>query len=601
MIASRYALAERIGQGGAGEVYRAFDTRLQRLVAVKVLHGTDTGVDSHSGSEAGSVPPTEAAVESGGASSEGAASGSRRRSSLCWKKDEAAAAAQEQTPPLPEESAAPDMVFASDPVPPSSTGLHRFEAEARAVARLQHEGIVRVLDSGVDRGRPFLVMELVEGPTLAELVRRGSVPLEARVRAVAEAGEAVAYAHLQGVLHRDLKPANVLIDRDGRARVVDFGLALDRSRETRITRTGELLGTPAYLAPESARGESTDERTDVYGLGATLYEAVCGRPPFRGRAAWEVLRAVLEENPEPPRQVDPKTPWDLQAVILKALEKSANHRYGSAREFARDLRRFLAGDPVVARRVKLGTRTRWYIRQYRKSLFWVALAVVFGLGLLARQTGFEVEQSLRARAEEILARVNARSTLDEEIALAERSLEMDSSFHRARVALGRACIRKARRAAREGDAANRAKAFERGLSEFAEAAADARRPIAALAFSLHGQAIDELAPERVEDARKSYEAAASYRLFDTPPVVFARARLRELDGESIEALALYDALLTDDPYFEVAFVRRSRLRLEQGDAEGALVDAVRALELRPEDAGALAARAAARARLGKFD
>lgn len=171
------------------------------------------------------------------------------------------------------------------------------------------------------------------------------------VRSVAEA---IHYAHQQGVLHRDLKPSNVLIDTDDQPRVTDFGLAKVAHDDSGLTLSGQVMGTPSYMAPEQAQGhgDKANARTDVYGLGALLYELLTGHPPFKSESPLATLKLVIEAEPVPPRQVNPKVPLDLETICLKCLRKNPARRYGNAQELAEDLRRYLAHEPIDHLRVR---------------------------------------------------------------------------------------------------------------------------------------------------------------------------------------------------------------------------------------------------------
>ncbi len=221
----------------------------------------------------------------------------------------------------------------------------RLAREAQAVARLRHPGIVTVHAVGrTEDGHPWFAMELVDGRSLGDLVRDGALEAATAVEIVRDVALALDHAHVAGVIHRDLKPDNVLIEAvSGRARLTDFGLAHDESAKEQLTRTGELLGTPAYMAPEQADGNGArGPVVDVYGLGAILYHALVGRAPFAGSGPMEILRKVLFDRPTPPRELDSTIPPDLERVALRCLEKDPAHRYPSARAVADALDRILA-------------------------------------------------------------------------------------------------------------------------------------------------------------------------------------------------------------------------------------------------------------------
>jgi serine/threonine-protein kinase len=227
--------------------------------------------------------------------------------------------------------------------------LARFRREAEAAGRLTHDNIVTVYEVGEHAGRPFYSMRYIEGRTLKELARDGPLPAGRAAELMEAVARAAAHAHGCGFVHRDLTPRNVLVDATGRPFVVDFGLVKCLEDPAGGTQAGDALGTPSYMAPEQVRDASTvGPAADVYGLGATLYEMLTGRPPFQAATRAETLMQVLERSPVPPRAVNASVPADLEAVCLKCLEKAPADR-PSAAELADDLRRFRNGEPVKAR------------------------------------------------------------------------------------------------------------------------------------------------------------------------------------------------------------------------------------------------------------
>jgi tetratricopeptide (TPR) repeat protein len=294
-----FEIREVLGRGAFGVVYRAIDTELNRVVAIKLAYSEETETDP-----------------------------------------------------------------AAD----------RFLREARHASRLHHPGIVSVHQVGRADGRSYMVCEYVDGITLRDRIARGPLPAAEAARLVAQIADALDHAHSLGVIHRDIKPSNILIDREGRPRVADFGLARQTSAEATLRNDGNPLGTPAYMSPEQARGEGqrVDVRSDVYSLGVVLYEMLTALVPFRGSPRM-VLAQVLDDDPRPPRRLVEAVPRDLETTCLKAMSKSPSDRYASAAAFAEDLRRFLDSKPVHAR--PLGPARRLW-RHCRRRPVVAALAVL---------------------------------------------------------------------------------------------------------------------------------------------------------------------------------------------------------------------------------
>jgi serine/threonine protein kinase len=242
------------------------------------------------------------------------------------------------------------MILAGQLASPAE--VQRFYTEAEAAAQLDHPNIVAIHEVGQHDGQHYFSMDYVDGKNLSQVVAGKPLPSIKAAAYVKAMAEAVHHAHLRGVLHRDLKPSNVLIDGSDQPRITDFGLARQMHDRAGITKTGVALGTPSYMPPEQAAGKRGEmgPASDVYSLGAILYELLTGRPPFKAASPMDTILQVLEQEPVSPRKLNPLTPPDLETICQKCLEKSPLKRYHSARELAEELGRFLNHEPILARR-----------------------------------------------------------------------------------------------------------------------------------------------------------------------------------------------------------------------------------------------------------
>jgi|TARA_Y100000385_G_scaffold136854_1_gene142198 serine/threonine-protein kinase len=233
----------------------------------------------------------------------------------------------------------------------SQADLTRFRSEAEAAAQLDHPGIVSIFEVGEYKGHPFYSMRYIEGTTLAKRLEAGPIPPREGAQILLRVAEAVQAAHVRGVLHRDLKPSNILIDLAGKPHVSDFGLAKRLEGNQTMTHTGAILGTPCYMSPEQAAGSRGDVGpvSDVWSLGAILYQVLVDRPPFQASSPMDTLLAVLEVDPPLPRSINQQVNRDLEMIALKTLQKPQDLRYASAADLAKDLRAFLASEPIAAR------------------------------------------------------------------------------------------------------------------------------------------------------------------------------------------------------------------------------------------------------------
>jgi serine/threonine protein kinase/tetratricopeptide (TPR) repeat protein len=268
--------------------------------------------------------------------------------------------------------------------------LKRFRREAEAAAGLDHSSIVPIYEVGERDGSCYFSMKLIEGGQLDEVAKREPMPIRRAVELIAKVARTVQYAHEHRILHRDIKPGNILLDGKGEPHLTDFGLARLVETESTVTRTLEVLGTPSYMAPEQAVGNNNalSRATDVYGLGAVLYQLLTGHPPFAGGTTYETIKLLLDTEPRQPRLWNLKIDRDLSTICLKCLEKDPNRRYASALELAEDLERWLKHEPIQARRAGVFIRTRKWIRRNPTSALLAASLVA-----LAAAAGWIISKS----------------------------------------------------------------------------------------------------------------------------------------------------------------------------------------------------------------
>ncbi len=436
----------------------------------------------------------------------------------------------------------------------SAGARERFGREARAVARLHHPNMVPIFEIGEHEGAPYFTMEYVEGCTIADalaalrragahpsaltphdLLRAADIGTTASGATLAAAGAAVdyptaaahlalavadalAFVHAEGVLHRDVKPSNIMLGRDGSVRLFDFGLA-HCADSAPLTLTGEFLGTPHYVSPEQARGRAVDARTDVYGLGVTLYELLTLQPPFRGGSPQDVLRAVIERDPTRPQALNAGIPRDLASICERAIEKEPARRYAGAAGFAADLRRFLAGAPVHARPLRAVTRA--WRRMHRNPALTAAIA--FGtLLLLGTPIGLLVANvNIRAQADAAEASRRDAGTL----ALVLEQVFLDADFEELGPAASAADLLKA--------------AAGRVRTQLADLPAERARLLMKLGSVLGGLSEVQDARSLLADALAAQEARLGVDHPDLAETINHLANVEQLGGELARAEQLY--------------------------------------------------------------
>lgn len=309
----------------------------------------------------------------------------------------------------------------------SSEDVLRFKTEAEAAANLDHPGIVPIYEIGEYEGQHFFSMGLINGESLSQKVADGPLQIREAAELTKKITEAIAYAHGQGVIHRDLKPANILIDENGQPKVTDFGLAKKVEGGSNLTYTGQILGTPSYMPPEQAAGETYDigPAADIYSLGAILYQLLTGRPPFQSANVMDILKQVIDQEPVAPRQLNAGISRDLETICLKCLEKKPAGRYPTAGDLADELGRYLTGQPIHARPIgTLGRFARWCHRNpwiaalsATSLLFLIAALIATSVGYVrvtaAQRRSEEGFRQARQTVNEFLTRVSEETLLNQ--------------------------------------------------------------------------------------------------------------------------------------------------------------------------------------------
>jgi eukaryotic-like serine/threonine-protein kinase len=470
------------------------------------------------------------------------------------------------------------MVLAGSHAGPEA--LARFQIEAEAVASLQHPNIVQIYEVGEHLGLPFFSLEYVDGGTLAHLAAGKPLPPAKSAQVVEMLARAMAVAHQRGVVHRDLKPANVLLTADGTPKITDFGLAKRLEGDSSQTRSGTLMGTPSYMAPEQARGETREigPAADQYALGAILYELLTGRPPFQGATPLDTLEQVRTQEPVPPTRLQPKVPRDLETVCLKCLQKERHQRYPDTQALADDLGRFTSGVPILARPVGLPERAwRWCRRNPRlASLYASVLVLLAAVGIISTVMAARTVREQRAVGE-------SRQLARQRLAQATTAVA-DGDYRRARDLLAHAdpLLERSSALAAERADRDRLRAQVATYAKFRGLMDDSRYQ--GLVGSRDRPEVARGRRREMLDLYDQIEGRRGEARFGLPPLGPGPLRLfREDAFESFLAAALVEwdsSLLGDDPSAQKEAARRGIEWLNRAEA---LLPTTRALYARRQD------------------
>jgi tetratricopeptide (TPR) repeat protein len=486
-----------------------------------------------------------------------------------------------------------------DPARAGVEQMRRFEIEASAAARLRHPNIVSVFEVGSHEGKPYLVMELVEGESFESLLshtKPGPREIAAIVRGLALALQA---AHDAGIVHRDVKPENLIVDEAGVPHLMDFGLAREEAKATRLTATGSVLGTPAYMAPEQADGDGMGQgpRTDVYGAGAVLYRALSGRPPFAADSIRNLLHDVLNREPVPLRVLDPSIPADLETISQRCMSKEPERRYPSAAALAAELGRFIAGEPIEARPVGQLTRSFLWAKRNRTlaATLGALVAVVLGASVLVIGVVAWKVQSEKAR--QSADKHAAEKREQDRIAAIELVHEAEASDRAGRAEAALASFDRAI----ELDAGNATAWFERGSLRLRRRNDDGAIADFTHAIELDPRLVAAFNERGLSELRKGeldLALADFVRVTELDPkhrtAWRSQAEVLEKKGDAAGAQRVLDAEIKKARGSAYAWRNRAWLRAQGRDLDGALADLNEAIRLDPKDATSWFERGCAR-------
>jgi serine/threonine protein kinase len=307
----------------------------------------------------------------------------------------------------------------------TETDIKRFQREAEATARLQHPNIVPIYGIGEYDGKPYFVMDFIEGKTAKQLMEHGEMTPRLALKIIEGVAEALHHAHLHGVIHRDVKPANIIVNQDERPQLMDFGLARRADEDLEITQSGTTMGTPSFMSPEQAEGKLTevDERSDVYSAGACLYELITGRVPFEAATTMAVLRKIIEEPPVPPRKRHPAINRDVETICLKCLEKKKVQRYQSAQALVEDIRRFNAGEAILAKPAGPFSALWRRLRRHKELSLAALVMVLSGFGVIVYALNESRAAADKVRGERVKRYRDLMTSADESFEQAQRAFQ----------------------------------------------------------------------------------------------------------------------------------------------------------------------------------
>ncbi|MEK7309273.1 MAG: tetratricopeptide repeat protein [Planctomycetota bacterium] len=480
----------------------------------------------------------------------------------------------------------------------SPEAIQRFMREAESTAKLKHPHIIQVYEVGGISHNYYFTMEYVEGTSLDALISEKKLHPRRAAEIICDIASALHYAHTNNLIHRDIKPSNILIDSQGRTYLTDFGLAKETTGlERALTMSGTVLGTPEYMSPEQATGDKnrTDQRSDIFSLGATLYHSLTGQSPFKGDDLYQVLEAVMHKDPLPPKRLVPVLSRDIETICMKCLDKEPARRYQNAQELADDLKRFLNGEEILARPTGFITRIWRKSKRNRAASLAMAGAVVILIGVAI---WMQIAKADRITDYRTKARKSFEiKRFEDTLTWSKQILELSPTDN------------EARRLLKESQLALNKRNEARKVLERSKSIVDADEKIKMLAKALEidpafAEAWQEIGYtyNRQNDYRNAHKAFSKAIAVDKALVnsYFARAHIAKVINKDYKgAAADFAKVLELDPESYMGYFAKGAIELHNGDYKQAIADFTRVIELKPDDVDAYDERAKAYLRRGQ--
>ena len=493
--------------------------------------------------------------------------------------------------------------------------LERFQREAQAIAKLRHPHIVQVYDVGVFGSQHYFTMEYIEGVSLEQMIESSPKPgIQNIAHIMMQVAEALDYAHQQDIVHRDVKPSNILIDKKGTAYLTDFGIAKQLSGlDRKLTLTGNVIGTVEYMSPEQTTGKSKDIdfRSDIFSLGTTLYHCITGRVPFEGGPVLDTISNIVNKDPKQPTTIIRWIPHDLETICLKCLEKDKTKRYQTASELVEDLRRYLAGEPILARRTMYLTKLWYKAKRNRTTALAVSSAVLIMIGVLVYRITSVAESGRKVKEYQQKAQeCFEQGKYDDARVYYEKILEISSADEDIKVMRDK-CNKILNQKAQEAEAKVKKDELRTKAKNILDRITKGATPDQQIAIAQDALKVDETYADALQALGEAYkkkrEYDKAYKYFTdainhNPKLAYSyygRATITGYTwGRLGEAIADFEKVMELDPESHIGFIAKGNIARRQEKYDLAIEYYNRAIELSPEGHWAYSQRAAVYFMLG---